>query len=451
MKPAKFLVLLSLASWSGCVSAVKAESGAATDTATADSRQKLIESYNKMLSKAEKDNRFAGTSVVLFDKNGEFYRAHFGYSDVQNQKKPTDNTIYELASVTKVFTRLLLNLETDVQWTDPISKYLPPQIQNPEPAGQSIRMQDLALHTGFRFSLPCVLQENSNFEMKCFGMPNLWDPKNANVTDPYAHTTRESLHEFVDAYAKMLQRPDVKWAFAAPGRLFEYSNAGTGLLGELLALKNQTTYSEYVKKKILAPLGMNHTFADMNCSVKFQPECAELAKVYARNAQDSAWVEQSVWHFPGFAGAGGIRSNISDMSLFLKAQMEQNAALPDALKRGILRGKLPLPEVDAEHATNICGTAGAEEKFCNKSKENFYRGFVSDRNLKTFWHNGATDGSNSMILFSADGSFGAVVLANNGYRPKTKSATHFPQNFANCAYAMTLDEKLGREYCAEYL
>ena len=365
----------------------------------------------------------------------------------KTKKKPTDNTIYELASVTKVFTRLLLNLETDVQWTDPISKYLPPQVQNPEPAGQSIRMQDLALHTGFRFSLPCVLQENSNFELKCFGMlnPNVPDP------DPYINTTRELLFDFVNAYAKMVQRPDVKWDFPAPGRFFKYSNVGTGLLGELLALKNRTTYSEYVKKKILAPLGMNHTFADMNCNAKFQPDCAELAKVYARNAQDSAWVEQSVWHFPGFAGAGGIRSNISDMSLFLKAQMEQNAALPEALKKGILLGKLPMPEAEAEIATNICGTAGAEEKFCNKSKENFYRGFFSYAHGQSLGHTGQTAGSTSRILFSTDGKFGAVVLANNAPSSKTKSATHFPENFAFCAFAMTLDEKLGSEYCAEYL
>ncbi len=371
---------------------------------------------------------------------------------MQNQKKPTDNTIYELASVTKVFTRLLLNLETDVLWSDPISKYLPPQVQNPEPAGQSIRMQDLALHTGFVVTLPCIPTGMNDSEMKCFGMLNPWDPKNANVADPNAHNTREAQFEFVDAYAKWVQRPDLKWAFPAPGRFELYSNVGTGLLGELLALKNHTTYQKYVKKQILAPLGMNHTFADMNCNVKYQPECAELAKVYARNAQDSAWVEKSVWHNPGAPGRGAMRSNLADMSLFLKAQMEQNSALPDALKKGILLGKLPMPEADAELATNMCGQPQAMEAFCNKHRvPNLYRGFFSYAHGQSLGHNGQTAGSTSMILFSTDGKFGAVVLANNAPSSKTKSATHFPENFAFCAFAMTLDEKLGREYCAEYL
>ena len=142
--------------------------------------------------------------------------------------------MFEIGSVTKVFTVLLLANMTEqgeVALHDSISQYLPSSVAVPKRAGRSITLADLATHTSGLPRLPTNLAPDEN-------------PDN-----PYEAYSVEQLYAFLSSYT--LSR-DI-------GAEYEYSNLGGGLLGHVLALRANAGYEALVRTRIAEPLGMKST------------------------------------------------------------------------------------------------------------------------------------------------------------------------------------------------
>jgi len=148
--------------------------------------------------------------------------------------RPLDgDTIFEIGSISKVFTSLLLadmvNCR-EVTLDDPAAKHLPEKVKMPERNGRSITLLDLSTHTS--------------------GLPNI--PGNLKPKDPgnpYAGYSVDDLYQFLSGYE--LTRD--------PGSEFEYSNLGAGLLGHLLAYRAGTDYESLIRTRITRVLGMPGT------------------------------------------------------------------------------------------------------------------------------------------------------------------------------------------------
>ena len=121
----------------------------------------------------------------------------------KDDKRPLDgNTVFEIGSITKVFTSLLLTdmvERKEVTLSDPIAKYLPATVKVPERNGRSITFEDLSTHTSGLPRLP------NNLKMK--------DPAN-----PYADYSVDQLYQFLSGYTVPREI----------GSQYEYS-AGTNL------------------------------------------------------------------------------------------------------------------------------------------------------------------------------------------------------------------------------
>ena len=177
-----------------------AQTGAAAVLSDADIRAILADRI---------DVQRQGVAMVvgIIDPSG---RRVVSYASVKKGEGPVDgNTVFEIGSITKVFTSLLLAdmvQRGEVALTDPVSKYLPPNVKMPERGGKKITLVDLATHTS---ALP--------------RMPANFHPKDAS--NPYADFTVAQLYEFL---ASVELTRDV-------GSKYEYSNLGGGLLGHVLS------------------------------------------------------------------------------------------------------------------------------------------------------------------------------------------------------------------------
>src|SRR5687767_12715314 len=143
------------------------------------------------------------------------------------------DTLFEIGSITKVFTSLLLAdmiQKGEVALTDPVAKYLPETVRMPERGGKKITLEHLATHTSSLPRLPANM------------FPR--DPAN-----PYADYTTGQLYEFLSSTELMR---DI-------GEKYEYSNLGVGLLGHALARRAGMSYETLVRMRILEPLGMKST------------------------------------------------------------------------------------------------------------------------------------------------------------------------------------------------
>lgn len=267
------------------------------------------------------------------------------------------NTVFEIGSVTKVFTTALLSemvQRGDVRLDDPIARYLPSTVRVPSRNGRPITLLELATQTS--------------------GLPRL--PSNLNprnMANPYAAYTVQHLYEFLSGY--QLPR-DV-------GEKFEYSNLGMGLLGHVLALRARKSYEELLTERIMIPLGMKDTRISLTPTMR-----SRLAP--GHDEADSAVAN---WDIPTLAGAGALRSTARDMVKFLAANLDSGLG-PAA--RALAAGHAPLRETGAPQMRIGLGWITSSE---------FGKRLV--------WHNGQTGGYHSFIGFDPSLGRGVVILSNS--------------------------------------
>lgn len=210
-----------------------------------------------------------GTIVGVLTPEGRRYITH-GRTEKSGGVEPDANTVFEIGSITKVFTALLLAdmVERDeVALDDEIARYLPADVRVPARNGKAITFVDLATHTSGLPRLPTNLQA-------------------LDLIDPYAAYGPAQLHEFLSGY-ELPRDPGEKW---------EYSNVGAGLLGYVLARRAGMSYEALLRARILAPLGMHDT------TITLSPE----QRARMATGHDLAMSPTGPWAFDALAGAGAL-------------------------------------------------------------------------------------------------------------------------------------------------
>lgn len=220
----------------------------------------------------------AGIVAGLINAEGRTFFA-YGNQERGSEKQVHENTIFEIGSVTKVFTSILLadavardavRLDQTVQSLLPVDFVIPSG--NPE-----ITLLHLATHRS--------------------GLPN--NPANLCLTDllrPFECYGEMALREFLGGYA--LPRD--------PGSMWEYSNLGMGLLGFALAHHSGLSYESLLRDRVLEPMGMRDTRLD--------PAAADLPRVALGY---SGPLQRPPFRMASLEGAGALRSTASDLLTFL--------------------------------------------------------------------------------------------------------------------------------------
>jgi len=221
----------------------------------------------------------------------KFY--NYGYTTARWQSRVNQTTIYEIGSISKVFTADLLALLLNagvVNINDPIQKYLPPGLTAPGYNGQGISLRDLATH---RSGLP------RNMSLGDYG-PGQTEMIFEDISD-------QQVFDYVGHY--QLTR--------APGSQYEYSNLGYSLLAALIERTDGEGYDDLIAQKIANVLGMTDTRSSL--SLEEQPRLAQGYLKDGTPAPES--VDQGV-----SLGAGGLRSTTQDLAKFLVANMDWSSS-----------------------------------------------------------------------------------------------------------------------------
>jgi serine-type D-Ala-D-Ala carboxypeptidase/endopeptidase len=313
----------------------------------------ITTSTETLLKEYVDDNGGVGASVGVID-NGEIQFFLYGKKTVEEDEPISKDTIFEIGSITKVFTTLALVNMVDqgvVQLDDPIDIYLP-NIKIPELNGKKITLRYLASHIS--------------------GLPRLPDNLNPiNQNNPYEDYTLENLYSYLNQHSLKKE----------PGESFEYSNTGMGLLGHILSIQSGKNYEELIKSLILEKLGMKNT------TISLSPE---MRKNFAHGHYLQKGV--SSWDIPVLAGAGALRSNIQDMTQFLAVNMGfSESRLVNLMKQ--------CHEKQYEISPEVSVGLGWIISHSNDSK--------------IIWHNGETGGFRSYIGFNPKTKKGVVILSNS--------------------------------------
>jgi len=268
---------------------------------------------------------------------------------------PAANTLFELGSITKTFTALLLaDMVTrgEVSYDDPITAYLPPRARPRRTPETPVTLVHLATHTA---GYPCL---PANFYLRA--LP-------AWATNPYARYRLDDLY-----WATARTRPR-----HCPGTHVHYSNFGVGLLGQLLANAANSDYPKLVLDRICRPLGMTQTLTGPS------PSCA----TGHRRGQPVP-----TWEMGALAAAGTVRSSATDLLRYLHAHLHpQTVPLTLALRA------VQIPRVAAKGKDRICLVW------------NHRRSRYGD----VLFHSGATRGFTAFVGFCPQTQTGLAALTNS--------------------------------------
>src|SRR3984885_4239623 len=219
-------------------------------------------------------------------QNGKISTYGYGETVKGTGKIPNDDNFFELGSITKTFTAILLAYDVEagkVKLTDTIIKFLPDSVaENPEL--RSITLLNLVNHTSGLERIPDNL------------IPHATDPLN-----PYKDYNQQLLYEYLKT-CKLKSKP---------GEQYLYSNLGVGLLGSILETIGQKPYEEMVEEIICKPLGMFST--DQYLNPLLSPR---FVQVYNTQGQPTP-----PWDFDVLAACGALRSTMNDMLIYAKANM----------------------------------------------------------------------------------------------------------------------------------
>jgi CubicO group peptidase (beta-lactamase class C family) len=290
----------------------------------------------------------AGSHLVTYGAAGE------------PQSRPLDgDTVFEIGSITKVFTALLLAdtvARGEVKLTEPVEKYLPAEGRPKSFDNKPISLLDLVTYTSGLPSLP------TNFRPR--------DKEN-----PFADYTVEQLYKFLSEYMPRYY----------PGSHYEYANLGFGLLGHVLALQAGRGYEELVVSRICEPLGLSDTRITLTPAMREQ-----LAQ-----GHDKSLYPVPGWDLPTLTGAGALRSTANDLMRFLDA-------CKGPRKTDLTPAFQSLLEVRRQTDKN--GVYAAAGWFVETA-----------HNDELVVKDGGTGGYASFIGYSARTGMAAVLLSNTGY------------------------------------
>jgi CubicO group peptidase (beta-lactamase class C family) len=352
-----------------------------------------------LVNRVDEAKKAVGIIVGTLGPDGRSVTAR-GRLAQDRPETPDADTVFEIGSITKVFTSLVLAdmvARGEVTLDTPIQKLLPDSVKVPSRNGKQITLLDLSMHVS--------------------GLPR--NPTNIHPADdanPFADYDTPKLYEFLAAYT--LTR-DI-------GEKYEYSNVGVGLLGHALARKAGMSYEALVRARVLQPLGMKDTTVTLS----------DEQKKRLATGHNGALVPVKSWDFDALAGAGTLRSTVNDMLKFLAANLElTDTPLKPAMRRmRSVRRPTGTPS-DILMAWHTLSRDGSE----------------------IVWHPGATGGYRSFVGFDPAKKTAVVVLCNTSLNvedigrhilnPKFPAATFAP---ARQRTEIALDAKVLAEYAGEF-
>ena len=331
----------------GCAVALGSAAPARAQEAPADPLRARVDRLAAPLIEGE---LVVGMTVGVLDAAGPRV---FGYGRLARAREapPDGRTLFEIGSVSKVFTGVLLAVagaRGEATLDTPAQRFLPETVRLATHGERAITLLDLATHTS---GLP--------------RMPDNFAP--ADPTNPYADYTVVQLHEFLGR-ARLA---------APPGTRHEYSNLGMGLLGQLLERASGAPYAELLRTRIAEPLALADT-----CIAIPADRRARLAPGHDPDGEPAA-----NWDIRTLEGAGAIRSTTDDCLRFLRACLHP----PEALAA-------PLALASRPHRHRPGGAMGL--------------GWHLDAD-GTAWHNGQTGGYHSFLAFHPATRVAVAVLANS--------------------------------------
>lgn len=321
-------------------------------------------------------NLSKGLMVILVDKNG-YTIIPYGSISTQVPDIPENKTLFEIGSLSKVMTGLLMadaELKGEYNLSAPVNTWLPPEYILPDYEGIAITGIDLATHRS--------------------GLPS--SPDSFSEYDPIA-SYADQIEQSMQHFQTMTAEETYNWItessmLAPPGYQYLYSNLGAAIAGDSVSRATGIPYPELLRERILNPLNMSDSGASWSID--------DLSRhTHGYRAYEYPTDEAHLIRFNDFwTATGGIHSSPEDMAIFLAAQ-------------------LGLVETDLADAINLTQKPyGIITEGPPRMEQGIFWDILHNRDGTIILKKaGETNAHQAAIAFNLDLGTGVVILSNTAH------------------------------------
>ncbi|MGQ0828787.1 MAG: serine hydrolase domain-containing protein [Bacteroidota bacterium] len=310
------------------------------------------EKLKKTIERNFKEKKLIGLAIAFHTKGKDFY-FEMGDKSVLGNDAVTKDTLFEIASITKIFTASLIAVliaKKKISLQSTLGEIYK-GIINIHPSFYTITISQLLSHTS--------------------GLPRIPDEilsKMSNLENPYADILQADFYELFEKGIPLGEN------------IYLYSNFGFGILGDIVQLKTGLSYDIAVEELLNFPLSLTNTKQDIETIVPL-----DIALGYT-------WLgtQTPYWKNNAFAGAGCLFSTSSDMLKFIKANIYQDTSIGNILS--------------STHRLQTKNVAMGWHKY------GFLLSLIGFRSY--LWHNGMNGGFSSYLAVSPKKKSGFILLTN---------------------------------------
>ena len=248
--------------------------------------QDNIQNIDAYLNSSYNNGNFNG-NVLVAEKGKVIYKKSFGFSNDSTKEKLNENSIFELASVSKQFTAMaivILKEKGKLNFDDKMSRYIP-ELSNYD----NITVRHLLNHTS--------------------GLPDYMEIMDTVFDKRKIATNIDIINIFAKLKPDVLFEPNTQW---------QYSNTGYALLASIIERASGMSYAEYLSKVIFKPLKMTNTFVYTRRYAPKKLDNYAFGYVYSDSLKkyclpdDLNETKQVVW-LDGIVGDGTVNSTVVDL------------------------------------------------------------------------------------------------------------------------------------------
>jgi CubicO group peptidase (beta-lactamase class C family) len=358
-------------------------------TQTSERKYDVInDSLTKKLQLAYNKGAIIGFSVVVVNEHGLIYDKGFGFTDIEQKKAYTSNTIQNIASISKTLIGISLLKAQELgklNINDPINKYLPFKIVNPNHPNIPILIKHLAYHTSSIIDLDEIYA-------KSYVLTKKEHADNEGVYDYFNKPeTNILLLNFIENSLSQNGKWYTKSIFSKekPGEKREYSNIAAALCAQIIESATGQDYRTFTKENIIKPLKMNTSgwsSKDTDSNMR--------SRLFAKKGMMIA--DYSLITYAD----GGFLTSSRDLGLFLSELIKGYDG------NGVLLSKESYEKLFKK------------QRFSNNKKDEDYGVFIEFRddflNIKDdmIGHNGSDPGVFTAMYFNPGTKIGKVLLVN---------------------------------------
>ena len=330
--------------------------------------EQILSDFEKYAEKGMKERGIPGMAIAVVRGDEIIYKKGFGVRRLGENDPVNEETLFQVGSTSKAFTTALVAMMVDegkFDWNDQVVNLLPDFMMYDPWVTREFMVWDLmAQHSG-------LIPYSGDFQ-SFLGFDRNHIIHSLRYIEPVSSFRSE----------------------------FAYQNNLFLVAAQLVEKYSGKTWEENLQERIFTPLGMTSTTTDLE-KFKNSPNMASLhnrfnGKIapFPKDWQFLTWTEV-------YGPAGGIHSNIIDMSKWVRLQMH-DGKFGD---KQIISSK----NMEFLHSPKTIARAGKGDPQQYYCQGWIYREFDL---YPIIWHNGGTTGHNTMVAFIPQADIGFVAIAN---------------------------------------